>query len=463
MKNLFAIFIPLFFVITVWSAVSNAEPTIYTPGFSSSSDDDNSNSQDETTEESKSVDSSKDSTEEGDKESTEESSEETPAKAEAENQAVPQAIVDPTKVVYILDPALNISIGYEVNDGDVHLIVEMDHNPSKDEFIFDFQRLSNMKEIISSVLMENQRFGFKNRPVAMMPLIEVQNMNTGAVKFILGANNYRTYQRVNLSKILRAKSDRGQLIDPSKMAYDFEDIKEIQIITKTGINDRSQVPVLFNYLSIPLDSAVPNVVHQIYGTQTLADISELGKYNVGDLIQVEEGYKMPYRSKDTQWVMRPELTEGETATYQLIENPKLGDRYTLPAAVANWHLGLPKLKEGYVWVLFDETSEERAFVMAQDSAKLSPKILVKYIKGMAATLDSAYQKGQDLAKTLTSFFQKSPIQIQAHRLPIVVETLLSMNDIDQMLKFLMLEQRNYPVIELSTDRSNANQCSAFLN
>ena len=387
-----------------------------------------------------------------------------------EQETTPAATQAPdlTNFVFNIDPSLNMSLGYEVSQGDVHLIIEMDHNPTQDQFVFGFHKISP-DFAISQVIFENKHFGFNNKSVALLPMIEVQNLGTDSVKFILGTKVNRTHQRINLTKILKEQADKGLLRGSEGQVFSYDDIMEIQVFAKQPMNSNAPSAKKFVYLGIPMPESNNSKIQQIFGEQVLADLTEIATYEVGDTVQIQPGYKIPYRSKDTQWVLRPELNGSEDLiTYELIANPKVGDRFSVPKSVEVNPQILPKLKSGYLWVLVEESEESMTFMMAQESAKLSPSIMIKYTKSIIATLDSANQKGQDLRAALINYLENSPLQFQPERLTQVADSILGLNQMQQILQLLMQEQYNYPVLNLNaettaTESSSASQCTSFLS
>lgn len=374
-----------------------------------------------------------------------------------------EALVAPdlSSLVFYMEPSLNMSLGYELSDGDVHLILEMDHNPTLGQFIFGFHNFYPDHKV-SNVIFENHQFGFNNKPVTLLPMIEVQNMGQDSVKFILGTQKFRTHQRINLSKILRYQSDRGLLLDQSGTRYKYDDILEIKIYASKPFNENRQSVRDYSYMSIPVQGVSANEVHQIYGHQVLADKQELTSYQIGDQIQLGPEFKIPYRSKNTQWIVRPELSQKDLLTYELVGNPQVGDTYTLLSQFIGFSKALPKLKKGFMWVILDEQEDFVTYIMAKEQPKLSTNIMLKYVQRMLMDLAPIHQNGEDLSQALANYLSHSPLPIRASRLTEVTEQILKLEDPQDILNFLNHEQYNYPIIE-SEIQFEAGQCQSFLN
>lgn len=370
---------------------------------------------------------------------------------------------DISSLLFYLDPNLNLSMGFEVNHGEVHLIIEVDHNPTQDQFVFTFSSLYPDLQPVS-VIKENLRFGFQNKPVAMLPMIEIQNLGSDSVKYIPGSETFRTHQRINLSKILKEQSDLGRLMDTSGQKYRYEDIVEIRIYALKPFNEGRPSVNDFKLISIPFQGVRDSQIHQILGTQPLADFNEQGKYKVGDQIQLSPQHKLPHRSKDTQWVVLPDLSDPNLLTYELIHNPIVGEKITVSVSAIGFPKVLPKLKSGYFWFQMEEVDGRVTFVMAEEKAKLSPSILLKYIQAMTLVLDNANRNGQDLKESLIAFFKTTPIQIRLDRLEIVVGEILKLNtnEFGSVLQVLMFEQYHFPVIKNTGSSESQSQCVQFL-
>ncbi len=353
-----------------------------------------------------------------------------------------------------------MSIGFEIINGEVFLILEMDHNPTQDEFTFGFYKAyPEVKKF--NVIKENKSFGFNNKPVALLPMIEIHNSETGAVKFISDSEVYRTHQRINISDLVKEQSDLGILRDPEGKLYRYDDILEIQVLALKAFNESRPSIREYKSLKIPFRETKEGQIHQIYGTEPLTDLSEIGRYNVGDKIQIGVEFKIPYHSKDTQWVIRPEQSDAELLTYELILNPKVGDRFTVPSNGLNLEQVLPQLKSGYFWFPLEVTESATNYVMAPENAKLSPNIIYKYIQSMLKNVGSAHQNGQDINQALKDFLKNSPLKIRPDRLEFVTEEISKMNQIEPILQLLMTEQYNFPVLQ-TPNLDSENQCRLYL-
>lgn len=385
--------------------------------------------------------------------------------AAKETQVSPK-VADPkpdlASMIFYLDPSLNLSLGFEINDGDVHLIVEMDHNPTRNEFVFSFDKvIPNLR--IDTVGLGNASFGFHNLPIAFLPMIEIDSPQTSSAKFILGEDNFRTHQRVNLTKILRELANKGMLIDTEGNDYEVSMIKDFEITVKVSPTSESKARKIHK-LRISTSGASQDKIIQIYGEQKLAELVELHIYEVGDVIQLPQGYKIPYRSKSTQWVIKPEQSTDTHFSYQLINNPNVGDQYTIPVAAENIERVLPKVKKGYMWFESERTETEITYLMIQESVKFNPNILYRYLKNMFSNLEKDEALGIDSTTSVLKSLSQMPISFRSERLEVIVPQILAAEDPSQIMQILMMEQYYYPVIKVDSLNKNQsiNQCSGFL-
>jgi hypothetical protein len=377
-----------------------------------------------------------------------------------QTENTPRAPMDLNSYIFNLDPSLNISLGLEINKGDIFLIIEMDHNPTRSEFTFRYDVLvPGFKAAI--VNLENQQFGFHNKPVARLPMIELEPSTTSSAKFIIGSETHRTYQRVNLSKVLRELFNSGLLLDENALLHNVSDIMEIAILTNRPISQDSNIRTM-NEVRILPGKYSENKVYQIFGDQILADISEQAEYQVGDQIKLKPNYKIPHRSSDTQWIILPENSNEDFLVYQLIANPKVGDLYTIPAIAEGMERVLPKLKQGYVWVKLSQDENSITYSLAQTNAILSPSILLRYIRSMIIAVTAAEEKKSDPIPLIKEHILKIPIKFQQDRLENLFKTIETSTSVEEMVRALMIEQYYFPNIEIAPTTS-VNQCAGYLN
>ncbi len=372
---------------------------------------------------------------------------------------------DLAAMLFYLDPSLNVSLGYEVSEGDVHLIVEMDHNPTRNEFVFSFEHVIQGFRI-DTVGLGNAHFGFHNLPTALLPMIEIEKPENSSAKFILDEDNFRTHQRINLTAVLRDLSNKGLLIDTENNDFLVGDIKDFQITVKMSNSESSLQKI--SKLKISSSGSVPDKIIQIYGQQQLAELLELKNYEVGEFIQLPQDYKIPYRSKDTQWIIIPDQSTESYVTYQLIANPKVGDQYRIPLSSENINRVLPKLKKGYIWFDLERTETEITYLMIDDSVKVNPNVLIRYLKNMFVNLQKDEVKGIDSTASVLRSLAQMPFTLRSERLEVIVPEILAAQDPNEIMKILMIEQYQYPVIKIdstlqgSKASSSVNQCLSFL-
>jgi hypothetical protein len=275
--NLYFLLIFLLLSPTSWAAASESNEAIINKVLKNLTSSDDESSPEASDSEGESVDESSD-------EATDE------AESAANQPATSNQAPDLTNFVFNIDPSLNMSLGYEVSQGDVHLIIEMDHNPTQDQFVFGFHKI-NPDYGISQVIFENKQFGFNNKSVALLPMIEVQNLGTDSVKFILGTQVNRTHQRINLTKILKEQADKGLLRGSEGQIFSYDEVMEIQVFAKQPINNNSESAKKFVYLGIPMPESNNSKIQQIFGEQVLADLTEIATYEAGDTVQIQSGFK----------------------------------------------------------------------------------------------------------------------------------------------------------------------------
>lgn len=377
------------------------------------------------------------------------------AERESKTSSNREVTLDLPSKVFSLDPSLNISLGVEVTNGETYLIIEMDHNPLRNGFIFRFDLLyPGLKT--DTVALKNEFFGFKNRPVAQLPLIEVESENA---RFITNSSKHRTHQRVNLSKVLRELEDIGRLMTADEQKYSPNDIKEYLLLVKKPSSkngkDFSLSTLQINPSTLEIDK-----IHQIYGSETLTDLKELNSYKVGDVISVPQDHKMPYRSHSTQWVLLPKKSTSSKSVYKLISNPQVGDQYKVSTSFENLEKALPKAKAGFLWVKVNEENGVSTFSLARENAKLSPNVLMKYLKHFSKNVALESQNGVDIEAHLPELLKKYiPIDFIEERLPALADTFINAKHPTEMLVALMQEQEMSPSVDL---KRPAGKCEGFL-
>ncbi len=382
------------------------------------------------------------------------------AKAEAQAESKKKNQPKLSSFLFQLDSAFNISLGVERNNNDTYLIIEMDHNPSRNEFVFRYDTVAPGR-ITSLVVLKSQAFGFNNKPVAVLPMIEIESPNNSSAKFIVDSKNQRTHQRVNLSKVLRDLYAKSLLLSLDGKSHNPEYIEEINILTLRPISEE-KLATEFYEIKIPFRTFKEDQVIQIFGSEPLAELSEPAEFKIGEQIKLKPNFKIPHRSKSTQWIIKPTQNSGDYLVYELIENPKLGDQYTIPSIAENVDRVLPKTKNGQLWVKVAQTSSSITYKLRNPNTKLNPSILYRYIKTFITSVDKEIQSGSAPASAVIKSLPLIPIKILDNRVAEVANSILSINPtnpLEQILEVLINEQDHTLNSEIETE---ASSCTVYL-
>lgn len=366
--------------------------------------------------------------------------------------------------LFNLDSSLDLSLGVEIVNGETFLIIEMDHNPSRNEFVFGFNYVAPHQQHVS-VQLDNAPFGFKNKISAKLPMLEMEAQDSSHTKFIKDAQNSRTTQRVNMSKIVRRLSDAFGLIDRDGTHYMDSDIDSLSILMTKPLSNESKINNVHE-IKITIPGLTEGQIHQIHGTKLLSDLNEQTKYSVGATIIVKPNYKIPNAPVGAQWVLIPKRNETKDLTYKLIQDPKIGDEFSISTFAENILGALPSLEGNLVWTKVRTTAKKSIYKIVAQKEKLSPSVLLRYTNNVLRQIPTDVKSGITLEDAIKKAMQSSPILYLESRLPEITATIAQANSISEVVGKLLAEQELYfkfKAQEQQTTTSQANMCSSFLN
>lgn len=362
--------------------------------------------------------------------------------------AATQPQLDLGSFLFFENAELNFSLGLEKTKGEVFLILEMDHNPSRNEFVLRFDRVAQDVKV-QMLQRENAFFGFNNKLVLNLPLIEVNTVNPHSARFVMDAENHRTSQRINLTKLMNELAKETMLFDEKGNLYRAEDIREVILMTKKSFIEKGEGQVL-NQTRIVLDELQNERIVQLIGEKPLSDIVDAKRYRVGNNIKLREGYKLPHRTADTQWVALPHLSTSEYVTYKLVKNPELGQRYLVKSGLELSERVLPKIPEGLQWVKEAESAKQTVYVLKEKFTGVSSQTLARYVNSLVMSLAQSTPETA-LSSVLTSL-RMMPLQMEEARMESMAKSILTLESPEQVLDFLTKEQE---IILQSQAKQNA--------
>lgn len=379
--------------------------------------------------------------------------------SEAKEAEAKEKPFDINTLIFKAEAELNFSAGIERKNGEIFLIVEMDHNISRNRFILGLEFMQGQP---IAVMRESLAYGFANKPVVYLPLIEAPaeaGLNNESVKFLADSSNNRTYQRINLTEVLNGLSSQGRLVDVrTGDLFQAKEIMELSLLVLEAKGENA--PMDMSPLRFLLDSLKEGEILQLKGNQPLSDLSERSQFKLGSTVSLEANYKLPKAKEGQHWKPVSVEANGEIV-YKLTKNPsKIGESYALPKGLGFEFL--PETPKGLMWLSTGEANSVQQFQLIEAYNGLSPNILGRYVMALVQSLEQVTTEAEFNNK-IEEFFKKLPFEIEEGRKEQLIERMKTGN-IEMFLPLLMREQQASflkNVVPSQENRSSTRLCKTL--
>lgn len=191
------------------------------------------------------------------------------AKAEA---PVEQQQISIQDLVFSDSVELNSSIAVKKEHGRFYLIMEVDHNFNRNEFIITTEKLGISTDRLVQVAKENLSFGFHNKFVAYFPIIEVLKEKGGETRdyiFDLKTQEHRTQQHIDITETLESAARNSAVADSQGRVYNPSEIHELAFVLMADQEGKGKSLQTFK---VDLRSLEEGEFRQFYGETRLTDI-----------------------------------------------------------------------------------------------------------------------------------------------------------------------------------------------
>ena len=356
--------------------------------------------------------------------------------------------IDLREFVLNLEPDLKFSMGVERQNGELYLIIEMDHNPGRNSIVLTPEQ-AGIKPQLVGVARGNRRIGFNNDPFVLLPILEVTGVEgtDRPTRFISGSKEMRTQQKINLTEVVEALAVAGRLFDPvNGSLYKASDIEKVGLIVseaKEGGHNKVEV-IKFAFADVK-----ESEVLQIKGEVPLSDIEEKSRYVIGDRVEVKVDFKVPAAGRGTHWSLQSFSSDG-SANYKLVPMPKLGDKYSLPIEAAASFL--PKAKKGTQWVKLSENNKRQVFQLVETVKLVGESVLARYVEAYNTSVKgrSKIEASLSTADFIKNLPFKVPKEFRSSVVKIITEA-----EPGQILPLLIQLQKQLPVAEVENAKTPA--------
>jgi hypothetical protein len=157
---------------------------------------------------------------------------------------------------------LDTSFAIRKEDGRIFLIIEIDHNIHGNYFVLNPAQAGIDKAGETIVAKENLAFGFNNKNVVYLPVLEMAANYQRTDLFVLNKANNRTQQQIDITKLLNAASVANSMVDVNSGTYSLSDIHEIAFGFKVSKTDG---PTNLEFSKVDLKALKDGETLLIYG------------------------------------------------------------------------------------------------------------------------------------------------------------------------------------------------------
>ena len=194
------------------------------------------------------------------------------SKASEAEEAPSKPKISITDLVFTDSEDLNTSLALRNENGRYYLIIEVDHNLSRNQFVLRPADVGVRDIVQAQVVKENLAFGFKNKFSALLPLIEASTPENSEVNesiYSLPSQVNRTQQHIDITEVLKQNANSGLLIDTDGVSYSLSDVASVSFFIGVNVDGR---PKSFETPSADLGSLKNGETLLVYGRKPVTEI-----------------------------------------------------------------------------------------------------------------------------------------------------------------------------------------------